>query len=238
LIETLNHIGYDPNKDLPIVAKLKDDVSKFNDKQEIIRKIAVIEKKLNFEADKKQFIWIEDENQLKEESLDEKIGKTKHHKVQVFQPEQVTFVTSSSVDGKMSYFDKLDSISVFIERKFTQQNHMPTVYQETKKMKSSKKLKRISAIDSKSSESSSFLSKLMLQEELGEDFDEPVDFNAEKSQEYAETDEQDDNQTIEKLQLNQRSIEQTIQKEKQGKVGGSTGIRTPNSQRITTIQEE
>jgi hypothetical protein len=228
-METLNHIGYDSNKDLPVVAKLKDDVSKLNDKKEIIRKIAAVEKQLNFENDKKQFIWIE------EESLPD---KTKNHKlsqsVQIFQPQRVTFITSSSIDGKIDYFDKLDSISTFIERKISQQNQKPG-FLDPKQTKSNKNYKKTSASDSKSSGSSSFLSKLMLQEELGEDFDEPLDLRAENNPEINNP---VDDQPEDKLQFNQRSIEQTKLKEKQGKVCGSTGIRTPSSLRITTIQEE
>jgi hypothetical protein len=54
---TLLHLGFNPNRELPIVTKIKSDVAKFNDKNEILAKIKEIEKHLMFEMDKKRFIW-------------------------------------------------------------------------------------------------------------------------------------------------------------------------------------
>jgi len=81
---TLLHLGFNPNRELPIVSKIKSDVAKFNDKNEILAKIKEIEKHLMFEMDKKRFIWsttsppksprkkieiIKEEGEEKEESI-------------------------------------------------------------------------------------------------------------------------------------------------------------------------
>jgi hypothetical protein len=39
-------MGYNPNRELPIVTKVKSDVARFNDKQLIINKLKQIEKQL------------------------------------------------------------------------------------------------------------------------------------------------------------------------------------------------
>jgi hypothetical protein len=46
LMTTLIHMGYNPNRELPIVTKVKSDVARFNDKQLIINKLKQIEKQL------------------------------------------------------------------------------------------------------------------------------------------------------------------------------------------------
>ena len=53
----LDFFGYDPQRDIPIVAKIKADVMKFNDKNVIIRKILNNEKQLSFQEDKSRFLW-------------------------------------------------------------------------------------------------------------------------------------------------------------------------------------
>ena len=64
-MKALIHLGYNPNRELPIVAKIKADVRKFTDKNVIVAKIKELDRELNFEADKKRFIWNEkDENEM------------------------------------------------------------------------------------------------------------------------------------------------------------------------------
>ena len=46
LMTTLIHMGYNPNRELPIVTKVKADVARFNDKKIIINKLKQIEKQL------------------------------------------------------------------------------------------------------------------------------------------------------------------------------------------------
>lgn len=46
------YFGYDPNKELPIVSKIKADIKKLNDKQHIIERIHEMEKAEKYEIDK------------------------------------------------------------------------------------------------------------------------------------------------------------------------------------------
>lgn len=59
IMEALVHLGYDPNKELPIVSKIKSDVKRLNDKNVIIKKIYEIEKQRNLEIEKRRLIWNE-----------------------------------------------------------------------------------------------------------------------------------------------------------------------------------
>jgi hypothetical protein len=60
----LNHLGYDPLKEVPIVTKIKSDIKKFNDKNQVITRIKELEREFYYKIDKKQFIWSE-EDQIK-----------------------------------------------------------------------------------------------------------------------------------------------------------------------------
>ena len=51
------HLGYNPNRELPIVAKIKSDVSKFNDKNAIVKRIKELDREKKFEEDIERFIW-------------------------------------------------------------------------------------------------------------------------------------------------------------------------------------
>ena len=70
---TLIHCGYNPNRELPIVTKIKSDVAKFNDKQMIISKLKTIEKQLMFQFDKQRFIWQQQELITNKEEQNNKI---------------------------------------------------------------------------------------------------------------------------------------------------------------------
>ena len=67
-MEALNHLGYNPRKELPIVTKIKADVAKFCHKEIIIEKIKQLEKELEFEEDKKRLIWNEKNNNGQQEN--------------------------------------------------------------------------------------------------------------------------------------------------------------------------
>jgi hypothetical protein len=77
-------MGYDANKEMPIMTKIRDDIRKMNDKNFIIKKIFEMEKELNFEADKKRLIWSEDKDDENEES--ERIISQKMEEPGVFEP--------------------------------------------------------------------------------------------------------------------------------------------------------
>jgi hypothetical protein len=59
-MSALNYLGYDPNREIPLVTKIKQDVKKFNDKNQIINRIKELETETYFNMDKKQFIWTDD----------------------------------------------------------------------------------------------------------------------------------------------------------------------------------
>jgi hypothetical protein len=64
----LNHLGYDPLKEVPIVTKIKSDIKKFNDKNQVISRIKELERDYYYKIDKKQFIWSQEDQILLEKS--------------------------------------------------------------------------------------------------------------------------------------------------------------------------
>lgn len=50
------YFGRDPNKELPVVTKIKADIKKLNDKKLIIQRIYEMEKEEKFQIDKKLLI--------------------------------------------------------------------------------------------------------------------------------------------------------------------------------------
>jgi hypothetical protein len=137
-MDALKYLGYDPNKELPIVAKIKSDVKKLNDKNLIISKIKDMESKLNFEYEKKRLIWSENESATKKAAAQTQQTQTTAPPPEIFEPTQFKF-TMDVVTHKDEYMEK---ISEFLEE----------VNRSTKN-KSAKKVK---------SSGSNFLSKLVL----------------------------------------------------------------------------
>lgn len=111
----LDYFGFDPNKELPIVTKIRTDVKKLNDKNVIIQKIKEMEKDINFKMDKDRFIWNEEEEEKqRKKSSRTKSGKKKsltkkqeQKPPEIFEPKQVIV----SQNAKNS----LDQISKYLE---------------------------------------------------------------------------------------------------------------------------
>lgn len=59
LKSAIDYFGYDPEQDMPIVAKIKADIKRFNDKKQILRRIMEMEKELDFDYDRQRFLWSE-----------------------------------------------------------------------------------------------------------------------------------------------------------------------------------
>ena len=113
-MDALNYLGYDPNKELPIVTKIKSDVKKLNDKQLIISKIKDMETKLNFEYEKKRLIWSESDEA--EANADKKSASKKSSKTvieaplvpEIFEPTKVK-LSSSNIH------ENIEKISQFLQ---------------------------------------------------------------------------------------------------------------------------
>ena len=63
-MEALRQLGYNPNRELPIVAQIKADVSKLGDKVSILARIRELDKALDYEADKKRLLWCKEDQAL------------------------------------------------------------------------------------------------------------------------------------------------------------------------------
>lgn len=134
-MDALNYLGYDPNKELPIVAKIKSDVKKLNDKNLIISKIKEMETKLNFEYEKQRLIWTEKE--------DPENKSAKKHQTpvppEIFEPVKFQF----NLDVNSNKDEYMEKISQFLEEVNTYTKNKPS-----KKVKNS---------------TTNFLSKLVLE---------------------------------------------------------------------------
>ncbi|CAF0808152.1 unnamed protein product [Brachionus calyciflorus] len=87
IMDALIHLGYDPNRELPIVTKIKEDIKKLNDKNVIISKILEIEKKHDFEFEKKRLIWDEnDDDGLKKDSCRDAKSESSYESFGPFEP--------------------------------------------------------------------------------------------------------------------------------------------------------
>ena len=127
-MDALTYLGYDPNKELPIVTKIKSDVKKLNDKNLIISKIREIETKLNFEADKERFLW-NDKDDEDTQSSDKKSDKkaaasalSKNNKstrtdapppAELFEPVHVK--AEAANQGKRVVTNSIERISLYLE---------------------------------------------------------------------------------------------------------------------------
>lgn len=60
----LNYLGFDPRQEVPIVTRIKSDIKKFNDKNQVIHRIKELDKELDYKLDKERYIWSE-ENESK-----------------------------------------------------------------------------------------------------------------------------------------------------------------------------
>lgn len=81
-MNALIHFGFDPNRELPIVSQIKEDVKKLNNKELIFKKITQIERQLNFESDKKRLIWNEEDEEQEEENNNNNNNNSKISKIQ------------------------------------------------------------------------------------------------------------------------------------------------------------
>lgn len=63
-MEALRQLGYNPKRELPIVAQIKADVSKLGDKAAILARIKELDKALDYEADKKRLLWSQADQEL------------------------------------------------------------------------------------------------------------------------------------------------------------------------------
>ena len=108
-MDALNYLGYDPNKELPIVAKIKSDVKKLNDKNLIISKIKEMEAKLNFEYEKQRLIWNE------KEDSDPKSAKNNQpsRPPEMFEPIKFKL----NIDMNSNTDEYMEKISEFLEEK-------------------------------------------------------------------------------------------------------------------------
>ena len=61
-MSALNHLGYNPKRELPVVTKIKSDVTRMGSKNLIISKIKELETKLTFEEDKDRLLWLEQDD--------------------------------------------------------------------------------------------------------------------------------------------------------------------------------
>ncbi len=59
MYEALKLIGVDPQTDMPIISQIKSEVRRLNSKDTIWTKIKQLEMELNFQHDKKRFIFTE-----------------------------------------------------------------------------------------------------------------------------------------------------------------------------------
>lgn len=82
--DALIFFGRDPNKELPIVAKIRADIKKLNDKNLIIRRIYEMEKEEKFQIDKKLLIGNQSEEQDAQQSQENLFKKSP----QLFQPKK------------------------------------------------------------------------------------------------------------------------------------------------------
>jgi hypothetical protein len=64
IMEALRQLGYNPKRELPIVAQIKADVSKLGDKASILARIKELDKALDYEADKKRLLWSQADQEL------------------------------------------------------------------------------------------------------------------------------------------------------------------------------
>ena len=90
IMEALNHLGYNPRKELPIVSKIKADVAKFGHKEIIIKKIKQLEKELEFEEDKKRLIWNEKNNNSGQQE-----NKNRNYSAFTFKSKDTSFSSST-----------------------------------------------------------------------------------------------------------------------------------------------
>lgn len=58
----MNHLGYNPKRELPVVSKIKADVTRMGSKTLIISKIKELETKLTFEEDKGRLLWLDQDD--------------------------------------------------------------------------------------------------------------------------------------------------------------------------------
>lgn len=77
----LNQLGYNPNRELPIVTKIRSDVSRMGDKTLILQKIKALDEQLAMDADKKRLLWNESDQikkEKREKELEEKLLVDEH----------------------------------------------------------------------------------------------------------------------------------------------------------------
>lgn len=117
IMDALNYLGYDPNKELPIVAKIKSDVKKLNDKNLIISKIKEMEAKLNFEYEKQRLIWNE------KEDSDPKSAKNNQpsRPPEMFEPIKFKL----NIDMNSNTDEYMEKISEFLEEVNTNSKNKP-----------------------------------------------------------------------------------------------------------------
>jgi hypothetical protein len=116
----LNHLGYDPLKEVPIVTKIKEDIKKFNNKNQVIGRIKELEKEFYYEIDKKTYIWTDEENEksgkqaLKSRSFDS-FGSKPGTAATVFHPVRVKELNSKTgVSKKLDMHDSLQIMNSYL----------------------------------------------------------------------------------------------------------------------------
>jgi len=115
-MDALKYLGYDPNKELPIVAKIKSDVKKLNDKNLIISKIKDMESKLNFEYEKKRLIWSESESATrKARQQQQTAATTPAPPPEIFEPTQFKFTMDAAAHAD-EYMEKLSDVLEEVNR--------------------------------------------------------------------------------------------------------------------------
>jgi hypothetical protein len=65
----LEYLGFDSIIELPEVNKIKEQLKKLNNKQDIINRINQLDKELNFDQDIDRFIWTKKDDEEEEERI-------------------------------------------------------------------------------------------------------------------------------------------------------------------------
>ena len=138
----LDYLGFDPNSEIPIITKIKEDVKKFNDKNQIINRIKELEDQAHFAIDKKHFIWLENENEKEKSDKCVKAfyyggktsAKSRHNSSRSRRSRSLSFNSGQTVpvfepstmrilNDKSKHFDMHDSIEL-INKYLIQNNYI------------------------------------------------------------------------------------------------------------------
>ncbi|RNA19992.1 HEAT repeat-containing 4-like [Brachionus plicatilis] len=117
IMDALIHLGYDPKSELPLVTKIKNDVKKLNDKNEIISKILEIEKEREFEFEKKRLIWDENEKgETKADSSREKLSQSSSDSFGPFEPRLIEKSAKKNLSKKSKRPNETSFLSRLVQQ--------------------------------------------------------------------------------------------------------------------------